>query len=195
MYGWENRFDDPKRGYRALYCATARLTCLYEVLADLRPNTALLVEWAQLYGGGGVEDTRLAGRITWEWRQRSALAGALIVADGELANLEDVGLRAELETRHARLLAEHGMPHLDISQVRSKTRIVTQTISRSLYEDGYAGVRFRSNLDDGESFALFEGRATLEATGREQVLLTSDVPELLQAASDFELVVKRVWQP
>lgn len=193
MYGWENRFDDPTRDYRTLYCAAERLTCLYEVLADLRPHAALLVEFAQLYGGGGVADLRLAGRITWEWRVRNALAEAVIVADGELADLDDVELRTELETRHAKLLAEHGLPHLDIGQVRSKTRVVTQTIARSLYDDGFAGVRFRSNLDDRECFALFEGHATLDPTSRDPDLLTDDLPELLQAASDFELVAKRVW--
>jgi len=182
------------REYRTLYCTTERLPCLYEVLADLRPNTQLLVEWARLYGGGGVDDMRLAGRVTWGWRERNALAEARIIADGELADLDDVSLRAELETRHARLLDEHGMPQLDISQVRSKTRVVTQTIGRSLFEEGNAGVRFRSNLDDRECFALFEGHATLEPTGRDPEPMTGDLPELLQAASDFELIVKRASQ-
>lgn len=195
LRGWQNRFDDPKREYGTLYCATERLTCLYEVLADLRPNSRMLVEWAQLYGGAGLGDVRLAGRITWAWRQRSTLTEALVVPGGAFADLDDVVLRAELEVRHARLLAEHGMQHLDISQVRSKSRIVTQTISRSLYEEGYAGVRFRSNLDDAECFALFEGRARLEATSGELEPLTRDLPELLQTASDFELIAKRVWDP
>ncbi|HZJ51971.1 MAG TPA: RES family NAD+ phosphorylase [Actinomycetota bacterium] len=195
LYGWQNRFDDPERAYRTLYCATERLTCLYEVLADIRPNTAMLVEWAQLYGGAGLGDLRLAGRITWEWRRQRTLAEALVILDGEFADLDDVVVRAELEARHAPLLAEHGMQHLDISQVRSKSRNVTQTISRSLYEEGYAGLRFRSNLDDAECFALFEGRARLEATGRESEPLTRDLPELLQTVSDFELIAKRVWSP
>jgi hypothetical protein len=191
--GWENRFDDPERGYRTLYCATERLTCLYEVLGDLRPDTATLVEFAGLYGGASVADVRLAGRVTWEWRERNALAEAVIVADGELVDLDDVDVRTELEVRHAELLADHGMPHLDISHVRSKARVVTQTIGRSLYDDGFAGVRFRSNLDDRECFALFEGHAALDPTDRGPDLLSDDVPELLQVASDFELIVKRVW--
>lgn len=153
----------------------------------------MLVEWARLYGGAGIEDTRLAGRVTWEWRERNALVEAVIVSDGKLADLSDVGLRTELETGHAELLAQHGMEHLDVSQVRSKTRIVTQKLGRSLYDREYVGVRFRSNLDDGECFALFEDRAMLDSMSREPELLTNDVPELLQAASDFELIVKRVW--
>lgn len=193
MCGWENRFDDPARDYRTLYCAAERLTCLYEVLADLRPDAAVLAEFAQLYGGGSVADLRLAGRITWEWRVRNALAEAVIVADGEFADLDDVELRTELETRHVKLLAAHGMLHLDIGQVRSKTRVVTQTIARSLFDDGFAGVRFRSNLDNRECFALFEGRAVLGPTNRDPAPMTDDLRELLQAASDFELVVKRVW--
>jgi hypothetical protein len=47
-----------------------------------------------------------------------------------------VELRHRLEHEHASLLAAHEMDHLDISQVRSKDRIVTQTVGRSLYTRG-----------------------------------------------------------
>ena len=57
------------------------------------------------------------------------------------------------------------MDHLDISQVRSRDRIVTQAMSRALYERRYAGVRFGSNLDDRPCYALFEGRAELRRDG------------------------------
>src|SRR2546427_8415790 len=82
------------------------------------------------------------------------------------------------------------MPHLDISQVRSRDRVVTQTISRALFEEGAAGIRFRSNLDDGPCAALFEGRARLEPRG-EPVSLTEDVEELLQVARGYGLVLRR----
>ena len=76
------------------------------------------------------------------------------------------------------------MEHLNISEVRSRTRPVTQAISRTLYEDGAAGVRFRSNLDDHPCTALFEGRSHLEPTGV-PIVLTRDVPELLRVCAEY----------
>ena len=49
--------------------------------------------------------------------------------------------------------------------MRSRDRIVTQAMSRALYERRYAGVRFGSNLDDRPCYALFERRAELKADG------------------------------
>ena len=79
-------------------------------------------------------------------------------SSGALVDLDDIPSRERLARQHARLLAAHGMQHLDISEVRSRSRPVTQAISRSLYDEGAAGVRFRSNLDDQPCTALFEGR-------------------------------------
>ena len=72
-------------------------------------------------------------------------------------------LLEELATRHATLLAEHGMAQLNISEIRSKSRPVTQAISRDLYERGAAGLLFRSNQDDKPCVVLLEGRARFVA--------------------------------
>jgi hypothetical protein len=149
----------------------------------------MLAEWARLYEGEGVEDMRVAGRVTEAWREGMALAEATISVRAELANLEDAELGSLLESRHAPLLGDNGLPALELGLGRSRS--VTQTISRSLYEDGYAGIRFRSHLDGGACFVLFEGRAWLEPTDREPEPVAGDVPELLQAASDLELILKR----
>ncbi|MBV9279481.1 MAG: RES domain-containing protein [Chloroflexi bacterium] len=39
LASWQNRFDDVHRRFRTLYVAHEPVTCLREVLADLRPNT------------------------------------------------------------------------------------------------------------------------------------------------------------
>ena len=185
---WHHRFDDPKREYRTLYCAEQKITCLREVLADLRPNVKALAEFANLFG----DSPRIpAGEVSEAWRRRHALAPAAIsIEQGAVVDLDDVPARERLARRHARLLAAHGMEHLDISEVRSRTRPVTQAISRSLYEEGAAGVRFRSNLDDQPCTALFEGRGRLEPTGA-PIVLTRDVPELLQVCTEYLLVLRR----
>ena len=187
LSSWQHRFDDPRREYRTLYCADRRITCLREVLADLRPSTEALQDFARLFG-----DRRAipAGVVSAEWRQAHVLAPAMIAgADGALVDLDDLAVRRRLERRHAALLAAHAMPHLDISQVRSRDRVVTQTISRALFEEGAAGIRFRSNLDDGPCAALFEGRAWLEPRDK-PTPLTEDVEELLQVCEEYGLVLR-----
>ncbi len=56
-------------------------------------------------------------------------------------------LLEQLADTHAPLLAAHGMPQLDLTQITSKTRPVTQAISRDLFDQDAAGVLFHSNHD------------------------------------------------
>jgi hypothetical protein len=123
------------------------------------------------------------------WRlDRVLVQGTVEMTSGELLNLDDAKLRADLERRHAKLLAKHGMNHLDIAAVRGRRRIVTQTISRSLYEAGAAGVIYGSNHDDLKCVALFERRAHLKAAGI-SVSLGSPIPELLQVCEEWGLTL------
>ena len=157
------------------------------MLADLRPSTQALRDFARLFGDRGAIP---AGVVSTEWRRAHVLAPAtMTLLAGELVDLDDLAVRRRLERRHAALLAAHAMPHLDISQVRSRDRVVTQTISRALFEEGAAGIRFRSNLDDGPCAALFEGRARLDPRGA-PTLLTENVEELLQVSGEYGLVVR-----
>jgi RES domain len=193
LCSWEHRFDDPRREYRSLYCAELKETCLREVLADLRPDSRARAEYAQFQRDQGIppEDIHQPSRtVDVEWRQSNALARATVDRNGTLVDLNDPAVLEELAGRHAELLLEHGMRYLNISEIRSKNRIVTQTISRDLYERGAAGVRFRSNQDDRLCLALMEGRARLVPAG-EPIPLTEDIPELLQVCSDYGLVLKR----
>lgn len=173
---WQQRWDDPRRAYRTLYCAGQPGTCIAEVLADLRPNTTMLAELAELMGESP-ELLEAAGMVDPGWRALHSLQAARPLLDGELADVEDLHMRAELERRHTSLLAAHGMDRLNISEIRSRARTVTQTIARHLYDDGYAGVAFSSNIDGQPCFALFEGRAELLPIG-EPLPMTDDLPIL-----------------
>jgi hypothetical protein len=170
---WQQRWDDPRREYRTLYCAEQPETCLAEVLADLRPNTMMLTELAELMGESP-ELLEAAGTVDPGWRALHSLQAARLLLDGELADVEDLRMRAELERRHAILLAAHGMDHLNISEIRSRARVVTQTIGRHLYDDGYAGLAFSSNIDGRPCFALFEGRFELQPVD-EPLRMTDDL--------------------
>jgi hypothetical protein len=108
------------------------------------------------------------------------------VPGSTLVPLNVVAILQRLERDHADLLAKHGMRHLDMGQSHSGNRIVTQTIVRSLYDQGAAGVIFGSQLDDQPCLALFEGRARLETDGS-PIPLTDDIPALMQVCDAYKL--------
>jgi hypothetical protein len=162
-----------------------------EVLADLRPNARMLAEMAATVGVSA-EVRRAAGAVTPAWRRSHVLAPAKVSAlDRTVTDIDDPRLRERLVRRHARLLAEYGMKHLDISEVRSRQRPVTQAIGRDLYESGAAGVRFRSNLDDQPCFAFFENRVAVEPAGA-ALGLEDDLPELVRVCGEYGLTLAPV---
>ncbi len=165
------------------------MTCLREVLADLRPDTRMLADMADTVGTNRSVKAA-AGLVSRELLAAHVLQAATIDAPPEpgFADLEDIPLREALARRHAPLLASHGMSHLDLSEVRSQDRVVTQSIARSLFEDGYAGVRFASHLDDLPCYALFEGRARLIARDDPQPL-SADLPDLVLVCRQFGLAL------
>ncbi len=161
LCSWEDRLDDPEREYRTMYCAEKQLTALREVLAELRPNVNVRADFARFQLEQSYRPDQLyvpAREVRPAWRRQHVLVHANLQRDGALADLDDLVLRASLEQTHAELLLRHGMNHLDISEIRSKTRAVTQAISRDLYDQGAAGLLFRSTIDDQQCVVVFEDR-------------------------------------
>lgn len=194
---WEHRFDDPDKNYRTLYCAEDPTTCLREVLADLRPNTKTRADFEQFQLDQGVAPSliqRPAAEVSVSWREAHALAPARVSRSGPLPNLNDRNLLERLADTHAALLTSYGMPQLDLSQITSKTRPVTQAISRDLFERGAAGLIFRSNQDSRHCIVLFEGRARLEPAGR-AVPMSENHPALLRVCSEYGLILRQAVPP
>jgi len=187
FYGWQNRFDDPRHEYRTIYAAEERITAIREVVQDLRPNTRVRAELRAL--GAKEGEFVVAGSVPWKWRLERVLAPANLITTDEVIDLTDPGVRASLEGEHAELLNRYGMKHLDVSDITSKTRIVTQTLSRSLFESGASGIRFPSNTDNRPCVVLFESRGSLTANGPTESL-SGPVPELLTVCSEWELVLR-----
>ena len=127
--------------------------------------------------------------MSWKWRQEHALALGTLEHTGPLIDLDEVRVRRRLERQHAKLLAHFNMDHLYVSEVRSTKRAVTQRIGRSLYEEGAAGILYRSNRDNHQCIALFEGAASLKPTG-DVCHMTEDIPELLQVCDENDLVLR-----
>jgi hypothetical protein len=69
--------------------------------------------------------------------------------------------RQEVEDRHLDLLLEYGLQHLDLPEITTRRRPITQTIAADLFDRGVSVVRFPSKLDGNPCFALFEGRGAL----------------------------------
>ena len=169
---WANRFDDSRRQFRTLYCSREKATALRETLADFRPNTKALAEFRDLAATDSGDSVFPRPRVPIGWRRKRLLAPALVeyIAGGDLVDLNDLRVRADLERIHAGLLHRHGMDHLDISQIRSRDRDVTQEVARALFDLGAAGVAYGSNLDDLPCYALFEDRARLIPDGDPELL-------------------------
>lgn len=187
---WNNRFDDPKRQFRSLYCADQRVTCLREVLADLRPNAKAVADFARFFGAMGRGGLTVAGVVSAEWRRANVLVAAdFSLQQGDLVDLDEPVVRERLGHQHAALLHRFGMRHLNVSEIRGKNRIITQTIARALFAEGCAGVCFRSNLDNQPCYALFEGRASLTAAVA-PVSLIENVDELIRVCGEYGLILR-----
>jgi hypothetical protein len=180
LCAWNHRFDDARRRFRTVYCAERPETSLREVLADFRPNLNAQRAFAEAFGAAALEDLP-AAPVTARWREEHLLAPAEMVLDGELIDLTDPTVRADLEQRHASLLIEHGLAHLDLHEITSRRRVVTQTIAADLFDRCNAGaLRFPSRLDGQPAFVVFEGRGELVEAG-DPVALTDPAPEALVA--------------
>lgn len=186
LYGFSHRFDDIEHRFRTLYLAESELTCLREVLADFRPNLAARHRHVERYGPAAAADFAVPA-VTAKWRQENVLARAILELDGPVVDLTKARTRQQIERRHAALLVSHGLKHLDLHEITTRRRIVTQTIAGDLFDTGVAAVRFPSSLDGNPCVALFEGRGDAHPAG-DVVALTDPPPgPLLTVAREWHL--------
>jgi hypothetical protein len=132
------------------------------VLAPLRPDLQTLAELAELFGAHS-RAVRDAGMVAHSFiaDYEVVRATARSLEGGEFADLEDLDLRHHLERSVPALLAEHGVAHLDIGELRSAHRSLTQTLAGVLFDEGFAGVVFHSKLTSGRCLGAFVGRVEL----------------------------------
>jgi hypothetical protein len=109
--------------------------------------------------------------------------------------LTDLAQRRGIEESHSGLLLEHGMQHLDLHEITTGRRVVTQTIAGGLYDEGVAAIRFPSHLDGNPCVAVFEGRGELDHQGP-IAALTDPAPEtLLEVAAAWDLTLQPAPAP
>jgi hypothetical protein len=190
---WSNRFDDPERVFRCLYCSRDRLTALRETLQDLRADTRAIAEFQRLFARRTAVASAVLQRraVSLAWRRAHVLASARIESEGPLVDLEDPALRRALEAELAPVLAAVGVHHLDLSELRGRERRVTQHLARHLFATrGAAGVVYRSHLDDRRCLVLFEGRGRLVAD-RDPIPLSEPLRALRQVCAEYGLELER----
>lgn len=172
---WSHRFDDGRHRFRTVYVAELAETCLREVLADFRPNLSAIRRFQQEMGPGAAQDIA-APPITAAWRRENVLAPVRLRLDGGICDLTDVSQRQKIEERHIDLLLQHDMRHLDLHEITTSRRVVTQTVAADIYSGGAAAIRFPSCLDGNPCVAIFEGRGELELAG--EILPLTDPPPM-----------------
>jgi RES domain len=116
--------------------------------------------------------------VTAQWRSQHVLVPVVLHLDGPLVDLTDVPTRQGLEDRHLELLLKHGLQHLDLHEITTSRRSITQTIAADLFDHGASAVRFPSRLDGNACVALFEDRGTV-IQAADIVALTDPPPEPL----------------
>ena len=181
------RFDDPRGEYRILYAARWQRVALRESLQNFRRDSRELAVLLKTVGLADLDPPEVEAG----WLATRTLAEGVIrcVPGRSLADLESPELRRKVLDELASYLALMGLGHLDIADLRSKLRPVTQAIGRLFYEKGHAGVVFRSNLPPGGiCVALFEGRSWLEASGRSH-RLQDRPPALRHVAKELGLAL------
>ncbi|WP_255802048.1 RES domain-containing protein [Mycobacteroides abscessus] len=189
-YSFGHRFDDARRRFRTLYCAERPQTCLMEVLADYRPNRAAMLRHIERYGPEAAEDFA-SEPVTRSWLEQNVLVQVTLEDDSaELVDLTDPAVRYDLEKRHAQLLAVHGMDHLDLHEITSNRRPLTQAIAADLFDRGAGGMRFLSRLDGQPCFALIEGRAAVRQVGSPLTLTAPAPPALAEVAQFWGLTLE-----
>jgi hypothetical protein len=135
LYAFNHRFDDLHHRFRTLYCAEFPETALREVLADFRPNLAAQRRHIERYGPEAAQDF-VAEPVTAQWRSQHVLVPVTLQLDGPLIDLTDVPTRQEVEDRHLDLLLEYGLQHLDLPEITTRRRPITQTIAADLVRPG-----------------------------------------------------------
>jgi hypothetical protein len=79
-------------------------------------------------------------------------------------------------------VVDHGLEHLDLHEITTSRRVVTQTIAGDLFDRDAAAVRFPSRLDGNACIALFETRGVAHLAGN-VVPLTDPAPSAMVAVS------------
>ncbi len=196
---FDGRWDDDEGRFRTLYVADHLLGCLLEVLADFRPDLALLADLQDIDDEDDDDHpTAPSGTVPSSWLLPRTAGQARMT--GSFVDVSTAETVAVLRPVFASQAAAVGLTDLDAAALKLRApRTLTQQMSGWLYRlrPPPDGVRFGSRHDDRmRMWAIFEQPGEDESGSRllaEQVPveLTTTTPELLEAFRIFGLS----WSP
>ncbi len=170
-----NRFDDPESEYRVLYASSQQVSCFVETLARFRPDLALLEELKEIEGE---DDFLPAATVPLKWCGNRVIGTAS--ADGQYGDICGAEWIALLRRRLASECLRLGFPDLDAAALQSSSpRMLTQLVSRVVYDMSLPGIFFRSRYGHNlENWALFE---PCRIRDMRSVRVSADDPSLTEA--------------
>ena len=155
---FDNRYDDPLGLYRVVYASTQRYGAFVETLARFRPDLAVVAELAAIAGSEDDARDDPARASCRASGSRTAASASRASRDARFADVAHSDSIAHLRTALAKRLVHYGLEDFDGGDLRARApRALTQEISRYVYDQGFAGLRYPSRLgDDIINWALFE---------------------------------------
>jgi RES domain len=187
---FDNRYDDPLGLYRVVYASTERYGAFVETLARFRPDLAVVAELEAIASAEGDVPTIPAGLVPAEWLANRCI-GVASVTTARFADVAHSDSIAHLRTALAPRLVHFGLDDFDAGDLRTRVpRALTQEISRHVYDQGFAGLRYPSRLgDDIVNWALFEPPPLQRVVTRAQSLRADD-PDLQAALRTLGLALR-----
>lgn len=206
--GWEwatdgrfhGRWDDRQGDFRTVYASSTLQACLLEVLADFRPDPAVMLDLddiAESRDDAVMHPTAIAGELDHSWLESRAAASGFLT--GRFCVVTTAESVATLRPRFIAQALSLGLSDFDAAALKDgRLRTLTQSVATHLYAStDVDGVNFVSRHgDDLELWAVFE-RAddpaiTLRLAAPATHALWPEHPDLVAA---FELLGLRWREP
>jgi hypothetical protein len=189
---FDNRYDDPLGLYRVVYASATRFGAFVETLARFRPDLAVVAEINDITGEEGDPEITPAGLVPPEWLANRCLGVATPDPQAPFADVAHSDSIAHLRDALAQCLVHHGLSDFDGGDLRARApRALTQEISRRVYNQGFAGLRYPSRLgDDITNWALLEP-PPLQRVVTQAQRLHADDPDLQAAVTTLGLRMRR----
>jgi len=208
-YVGNNRYDDPERKFRVIYCASERAAAFGETLARFRRSLRLLElmraidddgESIEEALGGLLDlDDERRGVVPVDWRFKRQIGSTILDPSLRFAAIAEPESVAHLRSALAPVVDMVGLADFDLGAVFSAERIITQHCARYIYdlrnEQGdplFAGISYPSRINSHWTcWAIFDDRLIHTPRMLETTIDPQD-PGFVEAARLLELSVEVV---
>jgi hypothetical protein len=175
-------------------CTVRASACAFgETIARFRPSVQTLARLEQVEDDDPVDPSLFDNSIPADWRFKRRIGWIQLESALRFVDVHNASTITQLRISLAGLLDHFGLSELDLSDITSQNRRLTQEIARFVYEQEdeigrpmFAGVRYMSRLhQDWECWAMFHDR--MKVTQQHVGAIYPDDPGLLEAAEALGL--------